>query len=161
MTVTAPIDGFLVRGGQYLAEGEIQYTFDAMNNCGVLYRVGHFREIPANLMALTTSWPAAVEGDSRTHSINPPVFVAKGEVMATKVGIIKDKNTFFDWGVYDYRTTNKASESAAYQTAHTTEKELAWHAVCWFDWLSASNEAAVRALPPGDPTSGKKSDYCS
>ena len=160
ISVYAPIDGWIVRGGQYLAEGEIQYTFDVMNNCGVMYRVGHFREIPSNLMALTTSWPKAVEGDSRTHSVNPPVFVKKGELLATKVGIIKDRNTFFDWGVYDYRQRNAASASTTYQNAHQNDKELSWHAICWFNELPASDKAKVLSLPAGDPTSGKKSDYC-
>ncbi len=160
ISVTAPIDGFIVRGGHYRAEGEIQYTFDVMNNCGVLYRVGHLRELPEEMMALTLAWPEAKEGDSRTQSISPPVFLKQGKTLGTAVGIIKDKNTFFDFGVYDYRTTNAASASSSYKTVHAQDKELSWHAICWFDWLSANDEAIVRGLPPGDPTSGKKSDYC-
>jgi hypothetical protein len=159
--VTAPTDGFIVRGGQYLAEGEIQYTFDIMHNCGVMYRVGHFRALPDNLQKLADTWPPAQEGDSRTQQVNPPVYVKQGEVLATAVGIIKDKNTFFDWGVYDYRQQNQVSQTAAYQQAHSQEKELAWHAVCWFDWLPSSDKAKVKSLPAGDPTSGKKSDYCT
>lgn len=160
VTVTAPIGAYLVRGGSYIAEGEIQYTFDAMNNCGVMYRVGHLRALPDNLQKIADTWPEAT-ANSATQSTNPAVFVKQGAVLGTKIGIIKDKNVFVDWGVYDYRQENEASKSASYQAAHAQEKELAWHAVCWFDWLSASEESAVRALPPGDPTSGKKSDYCS
>lgn len=159
ITVTAPIDGFLVRGGSYIAEGEIQYTFDAMNNCGVMYRVGHLRELPANLQAIADTWPKAT-ANSATQEIRPAVFIKQGETLATKVGIIDQDNTFFDWGVYDYRQENEASKSTSYKSAHESEKELAWHAVCWFDWLPASDEAKVRALPAGDPTSGKTSDYC-
>lgn len=160
VTVTAPIDGFIVRGGQYLADGEIQYTFDVMNNCGVMYRVGHFRALPDNLQKIADTWPAAVEGDSRTQQVNPAIFVKQGTVLATSVGIVESQNTFFDWGVYDYRQENAASQSSAYQTAHAQEKELAWHAVCWFDWLPSNDAAKVKSLPPGDPTSGKTSDYC-
>jgi hypothetical protein len=161
VAVKAPIDGFIVRGGRYLSEGEVQYTFDVMNNCGVMYRVGHLRVLPDALQKIADTWPAPKEGDSRTQSVNPPVFLAKGETLATTVGIIKDSNTFFDWGVYDYRTTNAASASASYQQAHASDKELSWHAVCWFDWLTAGDEATIRSLPAGDPTSAKKSDYCS
>lgn len=160
VTVTAPIDGFIVRGGRYMAEGEVQYTFDIMNNCGVMYRVGHFRALPANLQKLADTWPPAQEGDSRTQQVNPAIFVKKGEPLATSVGIVAAKNTFFDWGVYDYRQENEASKSASYQQAHLQEKELAWHAVCWFDWLPAADAAKVKSLPAGDPASGKKSDYC-
>lgn len=158
--VTAPLDGFIVRGGHYLAEGEIQYTFDVMNNCGVMYRVGHLRALPEKLQQLTTGWPAAQEGDSRTHQVNPPLYIRQGEALATSVGIVKNKNTFFDWGVYDYRQTNDASKSSAYQQAHMQDKELSWHAVCWFNWLPANDSQKIKSLPAGDPSSGKQSDYC-
>jgi hypothetical protein len=158
--VTAPIDGFAVRGGNYLAEGEIQYTFDVMNNCGVMYRVGHFRALPDKLKKIADTWPAAQEGDSRTHQVNPPLYIKQGEVLATSVGIVNAHNTFFDWGVYDYRQANQASQSVAYQQAHAQDKELSWHAVCWFDWLPSSDSTRIKSLPAGDPTSGKNSDYC-
>jgi hypothetical protein len=158
--VTAPIDGFIVRGGRYLSEGEVQYTFDIMNNCGVMYRVGHFRTLPSNLQQIADSWPQPQEGDSRTQSVNPAIYVKQGAVLATSVGIINAQNTFFDWGVYDYRQTNEASKSAAYQKTHAQDKELSWHAVCWFDWLRKEDASMVKTLPAGDPTSGKTSDYC-
>jgi hypothetical protein len=160
VTVTAPIDGFIVRGGSYLAEGEIQYTFDVMNNCGVMYRVGHFRVLPDRLQKLADTWPQPQENDSRTHFVNPALYVAAGETLATTVGITKNQNTFFDWGVYDYRQQNEASKSASYQAAHAQDKELSWHAVCWFDWVPAKDSAAIASLPAGDPASGKNSDYC-
>ncbi len=160
VTVTAPIHGYLVRGGSYIAEGEVQYTFDAMNNCGVMYRVGHLRELPDNLQKIADTWPAPTS-NSATHSINPVVFIKQGETLATKIGILQTKNTFFDWGVYDYRQENEASKSPAYQSAHAQEKELSWHAVCWLrGWLPVNSEATLARLPAGDPTSGKSSDYC-
>lgn len=158
--VTAPIDGFIVRGGRYLAEGEVQYTFDVMNNCGVMYRVGHLRTLPDNLQKIAETWPEAIEGDSRTQEVNPSVFVRQGDVIATSVGILATKNAFFDWGVYDYRQMNAASKAPTYQQMHMQDKELSWHAVCWFGLLSQDDEAKVRSLPAGDPTSGKTSDYC-
>ncbi len=160
VTVTAPIDGYLVRGGSYIAEGEVQYTFDAMNNCGVMYRVGHLRELPANLQEIADTWPTP-SANSATQSINPAVLVKQGETLGTKVGILSSGNTFFDLGVYDYRQENEASKAAAYQTAHTQDKALSWHAVCWLNtWLPASDVATLAKLPAGDPTSGKNSDYC-
>lgn len=160
--VYAPLDGFLVRGASYLAEGETQYTFDVMNNCGILFRVGHIREIPDNLLSLTKNWPAPQEGDSRTHQINPTVYIKQGELLGVSVGIINDQNTFFDLGIYDYRNENSASKSSDFRSKHSSDKELSWYAVCWLKgWLPASDEQKLLALPAGDPESGKNSDYCS
>lgn len=162
VTVTAPIDGFIIKGTQYIADGEneIQYGFDIMNNCGIMYRLGHLRELPANLQKIADTFPAATTS-SQNHTVNPAVYVKQGDVLATKVGIINNKNTFFDWGVYDFRQANEASKSPAYQAAHSQDKELSWHAVCWLkDWLPLSDTATIAKLSAGDPASGKSSDYC-
>ncbi|MEK7184486.1 MAG: hypothetical protein AAB701_03155 [Patescibacteria group bacterium] len=160
IAVTAPADGYLLRGSRYLEMGEVQYSFDIMHNCGVMYRFDHLRELSAKMQAIADTFPAAVDDDSQTHSINPPVSVTKSETLATSVGFIKNKNVSLDWGVYDFRSENEASAAAAFKTAHTQDKELSWHAVCWFDWLPAGDALTVRGLPAGDAVSGKTSDYC-
>lgn len=162
ITVTAPFDGYIVRGTRYFAVGttEVQYTFDIMNNCGVMTRLGHLRELPADLQKIADSWPQPT-ASSATQSVNPPVYVKQGEVLATKVGLLTEKNTFFDWGIYDYRQQNEASKLSTYRTAQP-QSELAWHAVCWLqnDWLPAGDQTRVASLPAADPGSGKSSDYC-
>jgi len=161
ITVTAPFDGYIVKATRNFAEGtaEIQYGFDIMNNCGVMTRFGHLHDIPENLQAIVTKLPEA-SADSRIENVNPAVFIKKGDVLATKVGLTSEKNTFFDWGVYDYRQQNEASKSAAYQSLHP-QKEHAWYAVCWLEgWLPAKDEAVLASLPGGSGESGKSSDYC-
>lgn len=160
VTVTAPIDGYVVRGAHYVEQGEVQYLFDIMNNCGVMYRIDHIAELSAKLKKITDSWPAPQENDSRTQLVQLAQPIAAGETLATAVGFKKTKNSFFDFGVYDYRAQNEASKSASYQAAHQQDKELAWYAVCWFDWMPKSDEKIIRTLPSGDPASGKTSDYC-
>lgn len=162
VTVTAPFDGYIIKATRNFAEGttEVQYGFDIMNNCGVATTLGHLAELPDKLKVIVDQLPPAGT-DSRSHTINPPVYVRQGETLATKVGITTDKNTFFDWGVYDYRQPNEASKSAAYQAAHP-QKDHAWYAVCWLkDWLPAADSARLVALPAGGGESGKKSDYCT
>ncbi len=159
ISVTAPIDGYLIRGGRYLVNGELQYTFDVINNCGYMYRVGHLLKLTSTFQAIADKLPAAVEGDSRTTNVEPNVLVKKGEVLATSVGItVGGTNTFFDFGVYDLRTKNEASKSTSYAAKYGAELEQ--HAVCWFDLLPKADSAKVKSLPAGDPTSGKNSDYC-
>ena len=159
-TVTAPLDGFIVRGSSYREIGEVQYLFDVMNNCGVMYRFDHLRVVTDVLKKIADTWPAPQENVSQTHNVSPAVAIKQGDVLATSIGFVNTKNVGVDWGVYDYRTTNEASKSSSYQQAHSQFKETAWHAVCWFDWLSTTDAAKVRALPAGDQANGKKSDYC-
>lgn len=156
--VTAPMDASVVNGGRYLVDGEIQYTFDFVNDCGIKYRLGHFRTLSPAFAALAEKLPEAKEMDSRTTKIEPPVKIKAGDPIATAVGLTSVGNAFFDFGVYDLRQTNEASKSAAFQSAHADDPDLAWHAVCWFDLLSPANEAIVRGLPATAP--GSESDYC-
>jgi hypothetical protein len=158
--VTSPTAGYLYRGTRVLVGGEIQYGFDVVNPCGFMYRLGHLRDLTAKFQALANTLPPAVEGDSRTTVFPAGTTVAEGEVIATAIGQRSTTpiNVFFDFGLYDLRQKNASSADPGWLTAHPGE--LAPFAVCWFDNLSPSNGAAVRALPAGDSTAGKTSDFC-
>lgn len=161
VTVKVPMSGSVVQGAAYLEDGEVQYTFDIMSPCGIMNRLGHLLVLSPKFQAIADKFPAAVEGDSRTTFVSPPVQVKAGEVMATEVGFTaKGRNVFFDWGVYDYRAKNAISSNAQWAAQHAGYLALAGHAVCWFNLLSTSDEVRVKSLPPSDPTSGKSSDYC-
>lgn len=158
--VKAPLDGYLIRGSRYVEAGETQYMFDIFNNCGVMIRLDHIKEVSPNLQKVVDSWPAP-SNSSMTTNVNPPMYINKGDVMATKIGFVNMKNPSYDLGVYDFREQNQVSQTQAYQVAHQQDKELSWHAVCWLkDWLQQSDQAMVSKLPPADPASGSKSDYC-
>lgn len=161
VTVTAPFDGYIVKATRNFAEGttEVQYGFDIMNNCGIMTRFGHLNKIPTNLQAIVNKLPAP-STDSRIENVNPAMKINKGDVLATGIGLVSEKNTFFDWGVYDYRQQNEASKSPEYQKAHP-QKELAWYGVCWLkDWLPAKDTSVLASLPAGGGENGTSSDYC-
>lgn len=161
ISIKAPLDGFVIRGSRYIEQGEVQYSFDVFNNCGIMYRLDHLLEISDELKALTSNWPDAQENDSRTHNIDSPLFINQGDEIASSVGYPDQGNIFFDLGVYDFRQRNEASGSLEYQQKHGSDKELSWHAVCWLkDWIPESDQAILRNLPAGDSISGKTSDYC-
>lgn len=160
VSVRAPIDGFIVSGARYIAEGSLQYTFDIIHPCGLMYRVGHLLELTSEFRAIAETFPEAKENDSRTTFVNPPVSVSEGTEIATAVGTEQGPNVFMDWGVYDLRSKNAASQDPAWLAQHTDDSMLAPYAVCWFDLLSADDAARVRSFPAADPTSGKTSDYC-
>lgn len=165
VTVTAPYDAQVIAGARYPINGEIQYTFDFAHPCGIQYRFGHLLTLTPKFQAIAEKFPLPQGLDSRTTQVDPPVEVKQGEVIATAVGLTQGGpsvlggfNTFVDWGVYDYRQKNLATQDPAWAAAHPYDTYQ--YAVCWFDWISPENRARVLALPSSDFESGKTSDYC-
>jgi hypothetical protein len=157
VTVVAPMDGIVFRGARFLEGGEIQYTFDLINSCGIMHRVGHLRELTARFQAIADGFPSATEGDSRTTNVSGQTVTA-GEAIATAIGFRTTNNRFYDWGVFDLRQRNARSADAAWAAAHPGE--LAHYALCVFDLLPAGDAARIRSLPAADPTAGRTSDFC-
>ena len=176
ISVYAPYDAKVIAGAKYPVNGEIQYTFDFEHPCGIRYRFGHLLTLAPKFQALAKKFPLPKTLDSRTTQVNPPIEVKQGEVIATAVGLttggpetLGGFNTFVDWGVYDHRTRNEASQRSSWSTLHSSEdsswntyhnSETLIYAVCWFDWISLEDKAKVLALPSSDDSSGKQSDYC-
>ncbi len=176
ITVTAPYDAKVISGARYPVNGEIQYTFDFEHPCGVRYRFGHLLTLSPKFQAIAEKFPLPEGLDSRTTQVNPEVEVKQGEIIATGVGLNRGGpdvfggyNTFVDWGVYDYRKQNEASQRSDWPTLHASEdsdwgkyynSEVYQYAVCWFDWISSEDREKVLALPSSDGQSGKYSDYC-
>ena len=147
VTVVAPLDGMVYRGARYTENGSQQILIDVLNACGIMYRFDHVLTLSARFQQTAEAWP--LSSDSRTTMTAPGQTVTAGETIATAVG--QSGNVFFDWGVYDLRRRNGSA---------APEGELSSYAVCWFDWLSASDAARVRSLPSRDGASGSTSDYC-
>jgi hypothetical protein len=156
--IKAPISGYVYRGGGYKVNGEPQYTFEIIDPCGILIRWGHLRTLSAAFQAYAAKLPKAGEGDSRTHMVEGNPAINSGDLIATATGLAG--NTFVDLGVYDLRQPNPASKDAAFRQRHQDDKEISWHAVCWFDMLPSADGAKVKSLPSADSVSGKTSDYC-
>lgn len=153
--VYAPMDGNLFKAAQHLEYGEIQYSLYFINDCGIMYKLDHLRELTAKFKEILNNIPLGGEGDSRTTEIRPAVFVAKGEHVATKIGFEnfpggdKDKNVFVDFGLYDLRKTNGVNYDSTFRAKHPNINEYGTYAVCWFDYLSSEDEVIVRSLPGG------------
>lgn len=160
ITVTAPYDAYLILGGRYTVDGEIQYTFDFEHPCGIRYRLGHLLKLSDKFQKIAEEFPL-LDGDSRTTGVYPYVEVKQGEVIATAVGFESYQgsiNTFMDWGVYDYRQKNEASKDPTWLAEHPYDTY--YYGVCWFDWISNEDRTKVLTLPSSDSVSGKNSDYC-
>jgi len=154
--VRAPFDGYVIDGVRYIENGDIQYMFDIVNECGVMYRFDHFFELSPDIQALAETLPQPKKDDTRTTRIEP-FFVKKGDTLATKIG--ETGNVFFDWGVYDLRKENEASKNPSYRAEHEDESGHAFHGICWLDYLPEPDRTVVKNMP-GSGAEGKTSDYC-
>lgn len=155
--VYAPIDAKLYFAARHLESGEMQYSLYFINDCGIMYKLDHLRELTEKFENILEPVPTGADGDSRTTMIAPPVFISAGEHVATKVGIEKTKNVFYDFGVYDLRKKNGVDYRG--RNIYNVE-EFAMHGLCWLDYLEEKDKALAKSLPGSDGTSGKTSDYC-
>ena len=153
--VRSPIEGYVWRVAKFTDDFGLHYMFDIQHPCGMMVRLGHLGEVPPRMEGIFEGFPVRDYRDSRTELVEP-FFVGQGEVIATDV----QQGSGFDLGLYDLRMENEASKDPAFRKAHSDEPEQAYHALCWFDYLSAEQEKRVRGLPAADGISGKKSDYC-
>lgn len=140
---------------RYIESGEVQYLFDIVNSCGVMHRFDHLLTLSSRFQALADTLPAPT-ASSATTVFPAGTTVTEGETIATAVGFRNSGNTSVDWGAYDLRQKNTASNDAAWLAAHPGEQ--APYALCWLDNVAQS--AQLRALPGGDGAAGKTSDYC-
>ena len=155
--IYAPIDATLWRASRYLEGGVVQYLFDFVDSCGIMYRLDHLFGLSPRLQQIADTLPAAQEGDNRTTFLPPGLIFRAGESLATQIGF--STNVFFDWGVYDLRAMNARSSDAAWLADHSGEQ--APFGICWLEFLSPSDRTIVTALPPADSVSGSMSDYCN
>ncbi len=157
VSVKVPLDAQVVQGSRYIEQGEVQYLFDLQSPCGIRFRFDHLLTLSPAFAAWAEQLPAAEVNSSQTTIFQTPYAVKAGDVVATAVGFAKTKNVSVDFGVYDLRQKNAKSTDAAWAASHSPEQ--AHYAVCWLDWLSSSDSS--KALPGGDQTAGKTSDFCS
>ena len=157
LEIYAPMDATIWRGARYLEGGIVQYMFDFIVPCGIMYRLDHLFALSPRLQQIADTLPQGGEGQSQTTFLPPGQIFRAGESLATQIG--SSSNVFFDWGVYDLRAMNARSSDAAWLADHPGEQ--APYAICWLEFLSPSDQTIVTALPPADSVSGSMSDYCN
>ncbi len=154
ISVKIPMNSILSQGGRYIEGGNIQYMFDFIAPCGIQFRFDHLLVLSPKLQEIADKLPEPLVDDSRTYKVDPIDFVS-GEEIALEVG--HPNNVFVDFGVYDLREKNEASQSSEFIQNYPSD--LASHAVCWLDLLSGEDSAIVKSLP-GSGQEGKTSEYC-
>lgn len=164
ITVIVPFDASVTQASRYIEQGEVQYLFEFVTDCGYTYRFDHLKTLSPQFQELASLLPEAKVDDSRTTQINAGTNndVKAGDIIATAVGFEKGPegtpNVSVDFGVYYKTARNIASQNQTWAALHEAEKELTWYGVCWFDLLPANDSATVKALPASADNS--QSDYC-
>lgn len=156
-------DAYVYRGARYISFGETQYMFDFIDPCGVMFRFDHLGTLTDEFQKLADRMPEPQPEDSRTTRFNDYILIPKGTLVATTIGIKNDGNTFFDFGVYDLRQRNAASETPLYGTdpLRIADKEQSFYALCWFNYLPEPDKTRVLSYPERDGARTGQSDYCT
>ena len=161
LAISAPADAFLYRGSRYIQDGEVQYMFDFIHPCGIMYRLDHLKTLSTEFNSYAEQLPEPKADDSRTETFTHHPFIKQGTPVASEVGLADGPNVFFDFGVYDLRRPNEASKTDTYKVSQLRidDKEQSFFAVCWLNLLEEPTKSTIAALPARG-IEGKTSDYC-
>jgi len=157
--VKAPFDAVLVEGSRYIENGETQYLFRFISDCGIMYAFDHILTPSQKLLEIANTFPEAKLNDSRTTLVTPQVRFSEGDILAMEVGFKKTKNYSMDFGLYDLNTKNEASNDPTFVSKYV-KSYLASTALCWLDNLNEPDKTTLKALPGGDSKAKKTSFYC-
>ena len=156
--VVVPIDSHLTKASRYIEQGEVQYFMVFSVPCGFAYRFDHLLTLTPEFQAVMDKLPKPEVNNSRTTNIDPALKVKQGTKIATGVGF--KTNTGVDFGVYDVRHPNEASKRSDFAKEHANFKEFDYYGVCFLNYFDSSTTSLLKALPGGDQSAGKTSDYC-
>ncbi len=161
VTITAPFDGEIVGAVHYTVSGIYQFGINIIHPCGVMLRMGHLQEPSEYMTVVLKGLPPAAENDSR-ESVLRGVFIKKGQVIATEVGMplpaLPDSlGTYIDLGILNLLTKNPALSASFVSNA---EVKYSLYSLCLYEgnYFSDVDKARLLSLPfaNGDATS----DYC-
>lgn len=154
--VRAPLNAEVVNGVRYYQDGVLQYMFTFINECGISYRFDHLLELSPAFQAIAEKLPPPPTGDSRTTNIYNTT-VNAGDLIATQVGM--PSNYFLDYGVYDLRQPNEASQDPTWAALYSSE--LSHYGICWAEFFPEPDRTTALALPSRAGGTGEKiTDYC-
>ncbi len=152
--VRAPIDGYIFIASRYLGSDptnttDVQYLLDIVAPCGIMARLDHLTILSDKLQSAFDFLPEPTPLDSRGTYLPEPVFVERGEVLATAVGFSQSQNIFFVFGLYDLRQKNEASSKADWPSDDYGNPGQAPYALYWLDLLPDGVGDQLRSLPTG------------
>ncbi|HSE29725.1 MAG TPA: hypothetical protein VLA77_04035 [Candidatus Saccharimonadales bacterium] len=70
-------DGYLYRASRYIQDGEVQYLFDFIDSCGVMFRFDHLATLTPQFVTYANQLPEPQVDDSRTFNVNERLLLKK------------------------------------------------------------------------------------
>jgi hypothetical protein len=163
VNIKAPFDGKIIGGAAYLPTSgapDVQYVFDVMNDCGMMYRIGSLLTLSPQLAGIAQSFPPPTKGVPVMTPVDA-IPLKAGTLMATAVGTVGDHKVYLDWGVYDWRTVNALTRDPLWIKDPRHLTPMGKHAICWLTQLPTSNLTTTVSGLPADSKDGQAAgDYC-
>ena len=169
LTVTMPFDGYVTGVWQFLKSGAYLFGLNIVHPCGLMLRLSKMHDpSPEVKSALLDPLGEAREKDSRETFLNPGVWLTKGTVIATSVGIPAPNaqsdviGAQLDVAILDLRTRNpQIPEDFDFQKwSGSASPQYVFYAHCFYqgDYLAKSDQELIEKLPLGGGSA--ESDTC-
>ena len=169
VVVTMPFDGYITGAWQFLKAGAYLFGLNIVHPCGLMVRLSKMHDpSPEVKSALLDAMGEARERDSRETFYNPGIWLPKGTVLATSVGVPPPNEQTdvvgaqLDVAILDLRARNpQIPTDFDFQAwSGSAAPQYVFFQVCFYqgDYMAAAEQQLIEALPLGGGTS--ESDTC-
>ena len=169
VTITMPFDGYITGAWQFLKAGSYLFGLNIVHPCGLMVRLSKMHDpSPEVKAAVLDAMGEAREKDSRETFYNPGIWLPKGTVLATSVGVPPPNEQTdvvgaqLDVAVLDLRAPNPQipTDFDFEQWAGSAAPQYVFFQVCAYqgDYFAAGDQALIAAIPLGGGT--PESDTC-
>lgn len=163
IVVRMPFDGYVTGAWQFRLGGAYMFGANLVHPCGLMVRLSKMRTpSPAFASAVLRKLPPAREKDSRETFFTPGIWLTKGTVIATAVGVAPPNapdlvGAYLDLAILDLRTPNPQTLSSA---ARDAAPQYVRYGRCFYqgDYLSKAEQDLLAQLPISNDDS--TSDTC-
>ncbi|MFZ9629189.1 MAG: hypothetical protein ACO3C1_07535 [Ilumatobacteraceae bacterium] len=160
VVITMPFDGYVTGAWQFLKSGVYLFGLNIVHPCGLMVRLSKMHDpSPEVKSALLDALGEAREKDSRETFYNPGIWLPKGTVLATSVGVPPPNDqpdvvgAQLDVAILDLRARNPQipDDFDFTQWSGSAAPQYVFFQVCFYqgDYLSANEQAIIESLPLG------------
>lgn len=169
LTVTMPFDGYITGAWQFLKSGAYLFGLNLVHPCGMMVRLSKMHDpSPEVKAAVLDAMGEAKEKDSRETFYTPGIWLTKGTVLATSVGVPPPNaqsdvvGAQLDVALLDLRARNPQipDDFDFARWSGSASPQYVFYAHCFYqgDYLPAADQALIENIPLGGGS--PESDTC-